>query len=130
KAFVNRETIISRTHKSGHSQVLTVPNRGAFTSAPAHCSAFSFIRFALSDFLLGVCCVLPCSVCLQACPAHIDRRCAGIVVKDFQTLTETVARDSIGEDVDLRSHLSSVRLGRLAWRRLSALKIDRSDLAQ
>src|SRR6266481_3142564 len=103
---------------------------GALSRAP--------LRVVFSFPLFCPCCLLVrCTLWfsmpqsfLGACTTHVHGRRAAIIIEYLQTAAETVARDSVSEDVNLRSHLSSEQFGRLAWQRISALEVDRSDLAQ
>ena len=101
--------------------------RGAFR-APLRV-VFRSHYFAFAGFVR---CTWRFSICQSFLGArtHVYGRRAAIIIEYLQTTAETVARNSVGEDVDLCSHLSSEQCERLAWQRISAVEVDRSDLAQ
>jgi hypothetical protein len=51
------------------------------------------------------------SDCLRAFTTHVHRRFAGVIIEYLQTPAEAVTRDSIGENVQLKLHLSSELYG-------------------
>src|SRR5437773_1886066 len=129
KVFAHCGAVIPATRKTGHISI-SLLQQGRFPWAPLRV-VFSFPLFCPRCLLVR--CTLWLSTpqsFLGACTTHVYGRCAAIIIEYLQTAAETVARDSIGEDVNLRSHFSSEQFWRLAWQRISALEVDRSDLAQ
>jgi hypothetical protein len=68
----------------------------------------------------------PCFWFLRTSATDVHGGCTAGVIEYLQTTMEAVARDSIGEDVQLNSHFGSELLGRLPWR-ISALEVERCD---
>ena len=63
---------------------------------------------------------------LRISAADVHGRCTAGAIEYLQTTMEAVARDSIGEDVQLNSHFGSDLLGGVPWR-ISALEVERCD---
>src|SRR5262249_12747090 len=128
KKVVHGGVVVSSARKIGIPLFRSTAG-GAFPGAPA-------CRFWFPLFC--PCCLLvwytfwfsSSQLFLRACTTHVHSRRAAIIIEYLQTAAETVARDSVGEDVNLRSHFSSEQFERLPWQRISAVEVDRSDLAQ
>ena len=68
----------------------------------------------------------PCFWFLRTSAADVHGGCTAGVIEYLQTTMEAVARDSIGKDIQLNSHLGSELLGRVPWG-ISALEVERCD---
>src|SRR6516162_9880265 len=96
---------IPATKKTGHDSI-SLPGGGAFPERPCVSSFRSHYlpRWLLVRRTLWFSMAQPF---LGACTTHVHGCCAAIIIEYLQTATKTVARGSVSEDVNLRSHFSS-----------------------
>jgi hypothetical protein len=95
----------SRDEKDRHINI-SLPQQGAFPGAPVYRLFVPVILPSLPSRKVHVWFSIPQSF-LGACTTHVYGRYAAIIVEYLQTAAETVARDFVSEDVNLRSHFSS-----------------------